>query len=39
MDIIFNVIPEQMFWRILLFIHFLMAVTLMAAVTLQAWPS
>src|SRR5437868_2970663 len=36
MDIIFNIIPEPMFWRILLFLHFLMAVTLMALVTLQA---
>jgi hypothetical protein len=36
MDIIFNVIPEPTFWRILLFLHFLMAVVLLAAVTLQA---
>jgi hypothetical protein len=36
MDAIFDVIPEQTFWSILLFIHFVMAVTLLAAVTLQA---
>ena len=36
MDAIFSVIPETMFWKIMLFIHFLIAVTLMAAVTLQA---
>jgi hypothetical protein len=35
MDIIFDYIPEQTFWRILLFIHFLVAVTLMTAITLQ----
>src|SRR5580704_16787366 len=35
MDIIFSVIPEQLFWRIMLFIHFLVAVTLMTAITLQ----
>jgi hypothetical protein len=36
MDIIFSVIREDTFWKILLFIHFLMAVALLAAVTLQA---
>src|SRR5260370_30607600 len=36
MDIIFSVIREDTFWRILLFCHFLMAVALLAAVTLQA---
>jgi hypothetical protein len=36
MDMIFDVIPETIFWRILLFVHFLMAVSLMALVTLQA---
>jgi hypothetical protein len=35
-DIIFNVIREGTFWKILLFFHFLMAVALLAAVTLQA---
>jgi hypothetical protein len=36
MDIIFNVIREDTFWRILLFLHFVTAVTLLAAITLQA---
>lgn len=36
MDIIFTVIREDTFWKILLFFHFLMAVALLAAVTLQA---
>ena len=36
MDIIFDYIPEQTFWSILLFIHFLIAVALLTAVTLQA---
>jgi hypothetical protein len=36
MDIIFSVIREDLFWRILLFCHFLLAVALLAAVTLQA---
>jgi hypothetical protein len=36
MDIIFSVIREDTFWRILLFIHFLLAVGVLAAVTLQA---
>ncbi len=36
MDIIFSVIREDTFWKILLFIHFLLAVALLAAVTLQA---
>src|SRR6266852_6207165 len=36
MDIIFSVIREDTFWKILLFIHFLLAVGVLAAVTLQA---
>ncbi len=36
MDIISGIIREDTFWRILLFVHFLMAVALLAAVTLQA---
>jgi hypothetical protein len=36
MDIIFSVVREDTFWRILLFIHFLLAVAVLAAVTLQA---
>jgi hypothetical protein len=36
MDVIFNIVREDTFWSILLFIHFLMAVALLAAVTLQA---
>jgi hypothetical protein len=36
MNIIFSVIREDTFWKILLFIHFLFAVGLLAAVTLQA---
>ena len=36
MNIIFSIIREDTFWRILLFGHFLMAVALLAAVTLQA---
>ena len=36
MDIISGIIREDTFWRILLFVHFLMAVGLLAAVTLQA---
>jgi hypothetical protein len=36
MDIIFSVIREDTFWKILLFVHFLLAVALLAAVTLQA---
>jgi heme A synthase len=35
-DFIFSVITVDTFWRILLFIHFLVAVALLAAVTLQA---
>jgi hypothetical protein len=35
-DFIFTVITVDTFWRILLFIHFLVAVALLAAVTLQA---
>jgi hypothetical protein len=33
---IFSVIREETFWNILLFIHFVLAVVLLAAVTLQA---
>jgi hypothetical protein len=33
---IFSIIREETFWNILLFVHFLMAVALLAAVTLQA---
>jgi hypothetical protein len=36
MDIIFSVIREDTFWKILLFFHSLMAVFLLAAVTFQA---
>ena len=36
MNIIFSVIREDTFWKILLFVHFLLAVSLLAAVTLQA---
>jgi hypothetical protein len=36
MNIIFNIIKEDTFWSILLFVHFLIAVGLLAAVTLQA---
>jgi hypothetical protein len=36
MDIVSDVISVQTFWRILLFIHFTLAVALLAAVTLQA---
>ena len=36
MDIIFTVIRVDTFWKILLFIHFALAVALLAAVTLQA---
>jgi hypothetical protein len=36
MDIIFSVIREDTFWKILLFVHFVLAVGLLAAVTLQA---
>ena len=36
MDIIRSVMSESTFWSILLFLHFLMAVALLAAVTLQA---
>jgi hypothetical protein len=38
MNIIFSVIREDTFWRILLFLHFLMAVALLAAVTLRRRP-
>ena len=36
MDIIFDIVSVKTFWRILLFVHFLLAVALLAAVTLQA---
>jgi hypothetical protein len=36
MGIIFNIIREDTFWSILLFVHFLLAVGLLAVVTLQA---
>jgi hypothetical protein len=36
MDAILDFMGGQTFWRILLFLHFVMAVTLLAAVTLQA---
>jgi hypothetical protein len=36
MDRIFDVIREETFWNILLFVHFVLAVALLAAVTLQA---
>src|SRR5262245_37854410 len=36
MDIVFDFISVQTFWRILLFFHFTLAVTLLAAVTIQA---
>jgi hypothetical protein len=36
MEIIRSIMPESTFWSILLFIHFVMAVALLAAVTLQA---
>ena len=36
MDIIFDIVSVRTFWRILLFVHFLLAVGLLAAVTLQA---
>jgi len=36
MDIIFDYIRVDTFWKILLFVHFLLAVGLLAAVTLQA---
>jgi hypothetical protein len=35
MDIIFSVIREDTFWKILLFIHFVLALALLAALTLQ----
>jgi hypothetical protein len=36
MNIIFSIIREDTFWKILLFVHFLLAVSLLAGVTLQA---
>jgi hypothetical protein len=36
MNIIFSIIREDTFWKILLFVHFLLAVGLLAGVTLQA---
>jgi hypothetical protein len=35
MDSLFELISVQTFWKILLFVHFLLAVALLAAVTLQ----
>jgi hypothetical protein len=35
MDIVFSIIREDTFWKILLFVHFSLAVALLAAVTLQ----
>src|SRR3982074_2678044 len=34
--ILFDIVSVRTFWRILLFVHFLLAVALLAAVTLQA---
>ena len=36
MDTLFDIISVQTFWRILLFLHFLVAVALLATVTLQS---
>ena len=36
MDFFFNVISAQTFWKISLFLHFIVAVALLAAITLQA---
>src|SRR5438552_14571533 len=36
MDFIFDIVSVRTFWRILLFIHFTLAVSLLGAVTLQA---
>ena len=36
MDIIFDIVSVRTFWRILLFVHFMLAVGLLAAITLQA---
>ena len=36
MDIIFSLVRVETFWKILLFVHFTLAVALLAAVTLQA---
>ena len=36
MNIIFSLVREDTFWKILLFTHFLLAVGLLAAITLQA---
>jgi hypothetical protein len=36
MDMLFSMISVQTFWKILLFVHFVLAVGLLAAVTLQA---
>src|SRR4051794_24664316 len=36
MDILFDYVSVRTFWRLLLFLHFLMAVALLAPVTLQA---
>jgi heme A synthase len=36
MNIIFSIVREDTFWKILLFVHFLLAVSLLAGLTLQA---
>ena len=36
MDFLFNVISAQTFWKMSLFLHFIVAVALLAAITLQA---
>jgi hypothetical protein len=36
MDFIFDIVSVRTFWRVLLFLHFVLAVVLLAAVTLQA---
>ena len=36
MDILFDIVSVQTFWKIVLFVHFLLAVALLAMVTLQA---
>ena len=35
MDAFFDLVSPRTFWRVLLFLHFMMAVVLLAAVTLQ----
>ena len=36
MDFLFSVISVQTFWKIALFLHFVVAVALLSAITLQA---